>query len=424
MATVTSYTKAKIDELFEIFLDGTVTDFVNGMLTNLPGLPRTVTGTDYAMLWRSKIGRRTLMALKEDGVVAVAGLELVGGTRKSSTDPNYAFGIISQPEANHKFGKSSDFMLDADGRVPDIILDRWAVRMGSSATVTYTYVHVRKTPGVGEYATLKAANAAIVDASKNNQYIIIQHPGDYRTAVVADWNWQQKDYVHFVGTERDAVLNGPMLPDNSTDADITNTAAWFPGKVSKIANMTVHAKNCRYVIHDESNNTVKDYEHIYDNVVLQHFGNQAAKDWRTANPGSGMSAGTVWGVTNTVGYGASSGGRQIMRYVKSISGQAVWTMHDREDFDDGSYHLAESCELYSTDAAPRIVAKSLGAGKESTVEFRSCATNASHVIYDDDPWITQTADNQVANHAQVTVIADGDELIGFQSTCRGKAFNM
>lgn len=352
------------------------------------------------------------------------GLGISQRVRGDVISTTYSRATVGAAPAGHKFRPLAEDTIGTDGTVPQWVLDRWATRLPGLASTQYPVLVVRPTPGVGEYATPKAANDAIADSGPRKRYTILVFPGDYTTSDVAQLNWTVKDYVSIVGTERDTCIIGGALADNSSDADITNTSVLYLKRTSTLANLTLTAKNMRYVVHSESSGLEKDWEQTVDNCVMIHHGNQAARDWRTANPGSGLVAANVWAGDSVWGYGSSSGARQTFRNSRFVSGRDPWYIHDREDWSTGAVHLIEGCELYSRLAVPVIRLQSLGSGRESTVLIRDTATNAVCVSYDDSPWITQTPAGQVANHAQIRATIAGNDKVGFATTCRGRALKI
>lgn len=324
-----------------------------------------------------------------------------------SSNSIYAFAI------KDKDGRVGELSLLKDGTVPRPTIVRWLERVGIFGASTAVHLTVRPSPGPGEFASPMLANASIADASAFKPYIINVHPGVYR-----DMNWIVKAHVTVRGTMRDrCVLLGEM-PDDSTNEQVVQASTVWLQDTARLENLTVRLRNGRYPVHSESNGEIKDYHHQIVNCEIDNQGNQGIIDYRNAN---GLSLVGLVSGDPAWGYGASSGGVETFENSTLNSKATVWAIHDREDWTAPSRHYIKSCRLTAKDPESVFQVESLGSGVDSTVTVTDSEVGALFVSHRDAPWITQKAENQVADHYQIRVSISGLDRIGFRSTARGRA---
>ncbi|WP_461039955.1 beta strand repeat-containing protein [Spirosoma harenae] len=275
--------------------------------------------------------------------------------------------------------------------------------------------------GTKQYLSVKLANDAITDASASKPYEILVYPGVY-----TDTEWIVKSYVTIRGTVRDQCWLKGENPDNATDATINGTSTlWLQGTASLI-NLRITMKNGRYPVHSEASGANVNAVHTIQNCYIQHLGNEDAKTWRNANPGSGMLASTVWSSMHAWGYGSASGVKETFDNVTFVSPFTGWYIHDREDFTKATINELRNCRIIRTGSFGNVLSiQPLGAGVTSSVTIDNSEISPGTISVSDNPWISQLAANQVANHGQIAVtIANSTPYLAYQDATRGTALRI
>lgn len=382
-----------------------------------PAIPQVVptAQSQLAYVWLNDEELQQLGGITKTGRLQFQGLELPDGSAMSSTYSS-EFSRVSVG-SNRRRGEDT---IGADGNVPAEIINRWLARVGFGGSLPSVTLVVRPTPGVGEYASPKLAHDAITDSSAAKRYEVIVHPGVYTET---EWTFKPYTVTRAAGVLGSVILRGE-LPDSATDAQISNTSTvWFKD-TARIENLVITARNMRYPVHSETSGVITNYLHEVVNCRIEHFGNEAARTWRTANPGSGMSASTVWASDRAWGYGASSGGVERFENTTFASRLDAWYVHDNADWTKPANHELINCRLVATDPVGRLKVESLGSGQTSRVTVRGSVNDFLFVNEADSPWISTAAANQVANHSQILVTVEGHAPIGFQTSARGKAIRI
>lgn len=379
-----------------------------------PAIPQVIptAQSSLAYVWLNDDELQLLGGITEDGLLRFQGLELSDGTVwRTASSSEYSRVSVG---AN---GRIAEDALDAQGNEPAWITRRKLARVGFGGDLPSVTFVVRPNPGPGEYASPKLAHDAITDSSAAKRYEVIVHPGVYTET---EWTFKPFTVTRAAGVLGSVILRGE-LPDSATDAQITGTSTvWFKD-TARIENLVITARNMRYPVHSESSGVTRDYLHEVINCRIEHFGNDGARDWRTANPGSGMLPGTVWASDRAWGYGASSGGRERFENTTFVSRLDAWYVHDNADWSKPANHELINCRIVATDPAGRLRVESLGSGQTSQVVVRGSVNDFLFVNETDTPWISMSPANQIANHSQILVTVDGLAPIGFVTSARGKA---
>jgi predicted RecA/RadA family phage recombinase len=303
--------------------------------------------------------------------------------------------------------------IDQRGNVPQWVLNRWKARMAGGATSTFTV----KPDGTGTHLTPMAANAAFTEGIGNTCLIIV-YPGVY-----TDTEWTVKEGVTIRGTDRDkCILRGSNV-DSATDAVIDNTSTVWLQKTARLENLTITMRNGRYPVHAEAFGGAPDARHDIVNCRLEHFGNDDAKAWRDANPGSGLLSSTVWASDRAWGYGSSSGIYQRFENVTFVSRIDGWYVHDNADFAKPISHDLINCRILTRSTDGQILIQPLGGGQSSRVNINGSEVNVNRVRETDTGWAT-TLPNQPADRSQIRVTVTGTAPIGFTTGVRGKALRI
>lgn len=154
-------------------------------------------------------------------------------------------------------------------------------------------------PSGGDYTHPKLALDAITDASAAKRYKIAVYPGTYTGYA----EWHTKDWVDIIGVgRRDEIVVSYELPGNASAAEITSTSLLWLASQTELRNMTLWARNVRYVIHAESNSNRPGITCSIINCAVEHRGNKSAVN------------NTWWQPSQyAVGAGNSSGQKIIVR---------------------------------------------------------------------------------------------------------------
>ncbi|MGX5681923.1 glycoside hydrolase family 99-like domain-containing protein [Schumannella luteola] len=278
-----------------------------------------------------------------------------------------------------------------------------------------------KADGTGDFTSPKLANESILDASPQNPYVIEVHPGEY-----LEREWTVKPYVTVRGTDRDTVILRGDLPDSATDAQITGSSTlWLVG-TSTLENLTVHAKNMRYAIHDEGNGANLNAVHTVRNCRIVHAGNEDAKAWRTANPGSGLLPANVWAYDRPYGYGSASGVHLLMEDSILVGRQQPFYVHNNQNFAAPNINELIRCDLQLSTGAfgVALATQSLGSGTADTVTLTDCTWSPGYIDDTDTPWIPQTPARQVSDHSEFSHTVSGTAALGYLARQRGVALRL
>jgi hypothetical protein len=422
--TLGTLSSAEIEDLVveTVADDGTVTDAAAAAATSAVAdvvdsysgvLPQATDGDPYPLVIKDQAGLvslftdsegHTWLRLHDDTIFPSFHPTL-------SSDDTYAFVVADS------VGNVSELCVNYDGRLPQWVCDSIVTR-GVPPTLSARQ-YTLKLDGSGDYTTLADAIADLGDGTESEPIELIIYPGTHECYqdVIPDW-WILR------GTNKLLCRLHGENPDDAVDLAITNNSTLQFEKNHELHNLTVTCRNMRYAIHDESGGGSTDGTITVQNCHLEHYGNQAARDWRTANPGSGLSPSTVWHSEVPYGYGTSSG--NIRRFVDTtfIGGYHPWNVHDNANFSAPSQHDLENCEIGTYEQESYILVQSLGSGQWSRLSMRGCSAGVLAVMYGDIPYISIADDQQLAQHVQFDVRIDGLDPIGMTTWHRGKALKI
>ena len=162
------------------------------------------------------------------------------------------------------------------------------------------------------------------------------------------------DYVHLKGMGKscDNIIITANVEQysgfdfNTLDNAVSKISPLNLEKNNNIENLTIKAENCRYAVHDESNNSYQDYIRKMKNVRAIHNGNQSKYSW-----------------TSTIAIGSGSGSGAIYEFENcSFEGSLPYSIHDNTNFTKGNKFLFNNCKFLSTSSdkiACRFVTVSL-----------------------------------------------------------------
>lgn len=122
-----------------------------------------------------------------------------------------------------------------------------------------------------------------------------------------------EDYVNLIGVGKVKIV--ALLPDNATYAQSYAISPIDITGETKLENLTIIAKNCRYCIHDESRNAHPNKTHTFINLRLEHLGNVAG----------------LWQYTHAYACGTSGGCHYQYQDCTFISKDGLpWSMHNNQ----------------------------------------------------------------------------------------------
>ena len=226
-----------------------------------------------------------------------------------------------------------------------------------------------KKDGTGDSTTIKGAIELCKNSSIDNQYEILIYDGEYNvieelggttylesimTMEGAYGGLLLPDYVHLKGMGKscDNVIITANVEKysgfdfNKLDNAVTKISPLNLEKNNNIENLTIKAENCRYAVHDESNNSYQDYIRKMKNVRAIHNGNQSKYSW-----------------TSTIAIGSGSGSGAIYEFENcTFEGSLPYSIHDNTNFTKGNKFLFNNCKFLSTSSdkiACRFVTVSL-----------------------------------------------------------------
>lgn len=196
------------------------------------------------------------------------------------------------------------------------------------------------------YQTIKQALDAVVGSGPNRIYTIVLDDGTHDFSMLGD---RLPDYVHIKsasGEPTRCIIRGEV-PDNADDNTITQTSTINVSRNNNFEGITVTGRNCRYVIHDESNGVDRNWTRLVKNCRFIHYGNKGARDYRTQNSGD---VSKVWQVTRAWGEGASEGSYSQYDNCYFESPVQPWYVHEPNATDSTKpYHkVHNNCTFVST----------------------------------------------------------------------------
>ena len=226
-----------------------------------------------------------------------------------------------------------------------------------------------KKDGTGDSTTIKGAIELCKNSSIDNQYEILIYDGEYNVIEElggttyldsimsmdgAYGGLLLPDYVHLKGMGKscDNVIITANVEQysghdfNTLDNAVTKISPLNLEKNNNIENLTIKAENCRYAVHDESNNSYQDYIRKMKNVKAIHNGNLSKYSW-----------------TSTIVIGSGSGSGAIYEFENcTFEGSLPYSIHDNTNFTKGNKFLFNNCKFLSTSSdkiACRFVTVSL-----------------------------------------------------------------
>ena len=235
----------------------------------------------------------------------------------------------------------------------------------------YTHISI-KADGTGDYTSIVGAVRDINDSSETNQYMLDIYEGTYylypdlgddeRQGSI--WGLTLPDYVHLRGIgNRDNIFLNCTNANPANSYEVEYTSCLNLKQNNSLENITFTGRNIRYVVHDESSNTYKDWRRNVKNCRFVHYGNDEG----------------YWAYTDAWGEGSSSGSYSSFEdcIFENYSYVPPFKFHTNTDFDAGCTHIFKNCQFIQhyigADSAGAFGIVDIQCGKPINVEFVGCS---------------------------------------------------
>lgn len=369
---------------------------------------------------RSSTGQPAWNAVGDDGGPIDAGVAVIRKTLKSipgvvtrgSSTTGVAGGVI---DSNRRAGEN---VVDVNtGRTPQGILDSWAQRINVLLFKRGRRLNVMA-DGTGDFLSPKLANDWILTQPVQGwRWEVFIGPGVY-----TETQWYPADNAFFrgAGMGKTVLFGQGANSDPDTIVNIYSTVVVTPN--SRFSDLTIAAKNHRYAVHADFGAINPDTVQMFDRCELIHYGNQSAQDWRVANPGSGLSTGTIWIDPPAYGAGTASGQENLITGATLTANGHALAMHNNGAFSRPSILRVEDTVLSSTAATQAILLAALGSGTPDRLELVRVKSNGLFIRTDDQPW--RGAAPYVADHNEIRVTASGCSPLGWKPNLTGTALRI
>ena len=319
----------------------------------------------------------------------------------------YAFAIASRNR------RLSELRIDLRGKIPDAVLNAW----GSRADPTYwpflldpkLTVKTVKQDGTGDYTSLSAAVAATTTTTLARGVLILLYPGEYTEV---NFTLPLNMRVCGIGNPETVWIKGE-LPASTSDSAMTNTSTFWLKKSAQVANLKVTGKNLRYPIHSEDQGANTDAVHVLLNVIVEHFGNQEAIDYRAANS---LPPGSPWLSQRPYGFGSASGVDTTIRDSSLYGVLESFYIHTNRNFARPTKTLIDRCNLVVSGTNVAVVTvQDLGSGTPDELIIRDTFMTPRYLVHHDPNWFTADEAKMYA-HADTHITLDRSSPIGYNAS--------
>ena len=254
-----------------------------------------------------------------------------------------------------------------------------------SEKIKTNIIEVKK-DGTGNFITITEAVNSVKNSKITNQFEIHIYDGIYDLLEeqggvdwinsITDGSEMQglllPDFVHLIG--HGSVYIDLIVPDEtSTNASSRRISTINTEKSNRLEGITFRARNTRYVIHDEANNSEnnKNLTRIIKNCRFIHQGNKEGN----------------WGAYKAMGGGTSSGGRYEIINSHFESPYIPFTYHNNNN-QGTNYMVIDGC-TFSGNISSNNYDIGFGYYQKNTEPFyitvKNCVTDKEIVKYQEDP---------------------------------------
>ncbi|XKL31895.1 hypothetical protein P4B09_14715 [Lactiplantibacillus plantarum] len=143
------------------------------------------------------------------------------------------------------------------------------------------------------------------------------------------------DYCCIIGESgnRDKCIVN-FVPTDTSDYAISTYSAFRMNKNAVLKNFTLKAVNCRYCVHSDSSNTIKDWVQTLKNMKIEHLTNTSGS-WESQNSwGGGASSGCLLTATDCI-------------FIAHSANAFAFSVHNNSNFEKPFRHVFSKCEFYS-----------------------------------------------------------------------------
>ena len=201
------------------------------------------------------------------------------------------------------------------------------------------------------------------------------------------------DYVHMRGIgERDDIIINCALANDADAIMVERTSTLNLRANNSLENLTFTGTNVRYVVHDESSNTVQDWKRIVKKCKFVHNGNAEG----------------FWTYTDAWGEGCSSGSYSYFEdcIFENNSKVPSFIFHTNTNFDSACTHIFKNCRFVQnyddTDTTGVFGINDIQCGQPINVEFIGCVFTRFIFVQNNNS-ATDIAELNITGHGNTPV---------------------
>lgn len=265
-------------------------------------------------------------------------------------------------------------------------------------------VSVSKTQGNN---AVQLAIDSIIDASKSNRYQINVANGLYEISRKDDFIGNPgypamicpKDHIDIVGQSKSSTILSANFDDSPGEDTWMYQTIYNWANDVKIANLTLLAKNLRYVLHQDNNQETNGVRY-YENVDFIFLGNK--------------------GGYRALGTGTYSGSKTFVIDGKSQSQMfPTFTVHNNINFDKPSLWSFNNHLFETLNSEKVIEVYNSGSNQDCEVVLENCSFSGGFILSYQEYWLYQQNVNDHFNHANWRVKGSKNTPFYFKNTVIG-----
>lgn len=239
--------------------------------------------------------------------------------------------------------------------------------------------------GSGDFTTVKAAAASIVDSGKYRRYLISVKPGIY-----TDVDYHIPNYVDLIGESwKNTWLKGYLPPETEQNTIVYTETIWM-NYTSKFKNLRITCQNMRYPIHSDSGASSNQAVTELEDLWVQHLGNDEADAYHGS---------PVWGSQHAWGCGTHSNQKIYGRRCRFESATSPFYYHTNKNFEKPCHVELENSEMIVTkEGGYGLVLAPLGSGTPDTCVVNGCVIGGAGIDIIDPPWLGTA---QPSDHCEI-----------------------
>lgn len=265
----------------------------------------------------------------------------------------------------------------------------------------------------GPNAVQLAINS-ITDASASNKYVVFVKKGIYKITNSSQFIGnpgypamvRMVDYIDVVGQSIDGTILWAELPYNDGDIDTAiarnlHQTVWNFAKGATMSNLTLYAKNIRYVIHQDDPRS-KNSARYYNNVNMQFIGDK--------------------GSLNVFGLGVWDGEENYVVGGQSVSSLGVpYSNHNNTNFTKKSlWSFKGHTFVKGANGYDGIELLNAGSKLNDELRLENCGFGGTaDTILMNNLWLSNLNGNDFFNHAEFRVTGSGNAPFLFNNVVQG-----